>query len=343
MKLPNNFGSVVRLSGNRRRPFIARKTLYYNEKGHPVYDIIGYYASYPEGIEALIKHNNQISISAPGESLASLYKRWFPLQLSRVGRSAIEGYKNAFHHLRPLSSKPLQTLKFTEIQNCFNQMKTSDGVLVGYSTKKKVRTLIRLLLKYGRTHELCAIADFTHDIDLGDNSPVKPHTRFTTRQINKVWRSSIEEKDIVLILLYTGMRIGELINLKKKEVKLKRKYFNITSSKTESGIRIIPIHDAIFPIVIKLMDQPGNYLLPYRTYAKASARFSIAMKKMHMKHTSHDCRHTVRSILNERDGNQAAIDRLLGHRSQSIGDAVYTHVRLPQLRRTIKLLPPPCY
>ena len=37
MKLPNNYGSVSRLSGNRRRPYIVRKSL----NGKQM--VIGYY------------------------------------------------------------------------------------------------------------------------------------------------------------------------------------------------------------------------------------------------------------------------------------------------------------
>ena len=37
MKNPNGYGSVVKLSGNRRKPFCARKTSGWNEKGHPIY------------------------------------------------------------------------------------------------------------------------------------------------------------------------------------------------------------------------------------------------------------------------------------------------------------------
>ena len=37
MKNPNGYGSVVKLSGNRRNPFAARKTKGWNDKGQPIY------------------------------------------------------------------------------------------------------------------------------------------------------------------------------------------------------------------------------------------------------------------------------------------------------------------
>lgn len=45
MKLPNNYGQICKLSGNRRRPFMVRKTIGYENKGCAIYHIVGYYAS----------------------------------------------------------------------------------------------------------------------------------------------------------------------------------------------------------------------------------------------------------------------------------------------------------
>ena len=57
MKNPNGYGSVVKLSGNRRKPFTARKTTGWNDKGHPIYLTIGYYATRQEGLIALAEYN----------------------------------------------------------------------------------------------------------------------------------------------------------------------------------------------------------------------------------------------------------------------------------------------
>lgn len=42
MRNPNGYGTVAKLSGNRRRPFIVKKVIGWNNKGHPIYDIVGY-------------------------------------------------------------------------------------------------------------------------------------------------------------------------------------------------------------------------------------------------------------------------------------------------------------
>ena len=57
MKNPNGYGSVVRLSGNRRNPFCARKTVGWNEKGHPIYKPVGYFKTRQEAMIALAEYN----------------------------------------------------------------------------------------------------------------------------------------------------------------------------------------------------------------------------------------------------------------------------------------------
>ena len=62
MKLPNGYGSVVKLSGKRRKPWMVRKTTGYRidpvkEKKVNEYIIIGYAATKTEGLQMLADYN----------------------------------------------------------------------------------------------------------------------------------------------------------------------------------------------------------------------------------------------------------------------------------------------
>lgn len=60
MKLPNGFGSVYKLSGNRRKPWIARKTTNLNkETRKQEYYTVGYYKTRAEALEALVEYNKK--------------------------------------------------------------------------------------------------------------------------------------------------------------------------------------------------------------------------------------------------------------------------------------------
>ena len=50
-------------------------------------------------------------------------------------------------------------------------------------------------------------------------------------------------------MIYTGVRIDELLSLKKENIHLEEHYFDVIKSKTENGIRKVPISDYIYPFV----------------------------------------------------------------------------------------------
>ena len=49
------------------------------------------------------------------------------------------------------------------------------------------------------------------------------------------------------MLLYSGVRISEMLDLKKENVHLNEQYFDVICSKTENGIRKVPIADKVLP------------------------------------------------------------------------------------------------
>ena len=49
------------------------------------------------------------------------------------------------------------------------------------------------------------------------------------------------------MLLYNGTRISEFLDLKKENVHLEEQYFDVIDSKTENGIRKVPIADKLLP------------------------------------------------------------------------------------------------
>lgn len=134
MKLPNNFGSVVKLSGNRRRPFMVRKTIGYTDAGKPVQKALGYFDTYSAAVAFLENYNRRslTQVPGPGISLLQLYRQWFPRQRERVGASALEGYRTSLIHLRPIVSISIDALKFHDVQICFDNMHDRNGNRVGY-------------------------------------------------------------------------------------------------------------------------------------------------------------------------------------------------------------------
>ena len=165
--------------------------------------------------------------------------------------------------------------------------------------------------------------------------PVYTKKPFTARQIGKLWRAveSVDGVKDVLILIYTGMRVGEYLALTPRDVNLRQRYINIKKSKTLAGIRKIPIHNKILPILIERKSE--GKICPCEKYDAFRRLFDRAMKTLRMHHTPHECRHTLATLLDRSGANDTAVKMILGHARIGVTKGVYTHKTLADLRKAI--------
>lgn len=304
---------IQKLKGATKRPYV-------------VYSVVGYFSTYEEAIDAL--HQSRQSLT-----LQQVYEMWLPSHAKSVSSNTLNSYGSAFAHLVSIHNVRMQDITYLQLQSIIDHMLTTG---LSYSSCKKVRTLISQLFDYAIINCWCT-TNYAKFLNLGHNKPVRPHKPFTTQAINRLWRLESPLHDIPLILLYTGMRASELISLKSRDVNRKQRTIKITSAKTKSGIRTIPIHDRIWPIIKRRLD--AVYVIQEcRTYPSLSREFNKAMRAINANHTTHDCRHTFATRLDNEGANYNAKRLLLGHASGNVTDGVYTHKSLGQLRKAIKLL-----
>ena len=340
MRNPNGYGCIKHLSGRRRRPFVFVVTDAGRQR--PV-------AYFTNLVDAQIfqadYHRTHHHRSLPGHqiTLIELYHRWLPAHIADTGpsQSSLDSYKNAFRHLTDLHYEPVTNLRYTDYQRILDGMKRRG---LSYSSLKKVRSLISLLEKYALKTEIITKA-YAPLLSIGRNRPVRPHHPFSRQKINRLWAAvDCHGVDTVLILLYTGMRCGEMLQLQKADVHLRQRYIRITRSKTAAGIRIIPIHHRIAALIESRIKSPGDALIcddtgrPYN-YGRYCTIWRSVMQLIRAEgHTTHDCRHTVATLLDNASANETAKRRILGHAGGDITERVYTHKNLRQLRKCIELL-----
>lgn len=340
MRKPNGYGSIKRLSGCRRRPFV----FVVREAGRQ--RPVEYFASQ---IEAEIfaadynKLHHNTSLADHKMTFAELYHRWLSRHIADTApaASAIGGYRNAFQHCSVLHGRIYTGIKYSDYQRIIDDMRRAG---LSYSSVKKVRSLISLMESYASKIEAGG-KTYAALLTLGRNRPVHPHKPFSRQKINRLW-AKVDQPgvDTVLILLYTGMRVGEMLQLHKSDISLRQQLIRITRSKTQAGIRTIPIHHRILPLITARMDGPGEHLItdpagkPY-SYSRYCTLWSRVMVQIHAAgHTTHDCRHTVATLLDNAGANETAKRRILGHVGGDVTERVYTHKGLRQLRRCIELL-----
>ena len=209
MRKPNGYGSIKRLSGCRRRPFV----FVVSEAGRQ--RPVEYFASQ---IEAEIfaadynKLHHNTSLADHKMTFAELYHRWLSRHIADTApaASAIGGYRNAFQHCSVLHGMIYTGIKYSDYQRIIDDMRRAG---LSYSSVKKVRSLISLMESYASKIEAGG-KTYAALLTLGRNRPVHPHKPFSRQKINRLW-AKVDQPgvDTVLILLYTGMRVGEMLQL----------------------------------------------------------------------------------------------------------------------------------
>lgn len=274
-------------------------------------------------------------------TFAELYLRWKPkhVEYFRVSESTVKGYESAYKHCSSLYDVPVESIRYKDLQGVIDSMQG-----LSYASKKKVRNLLSLTFAYARKMEYTT-RDFTGLIRIGKNKPINPQQALSKRKINQLWKlvSTVPDVDLVLILIYTGLRNGELRNLLKSDINRRQKFLRVTKSKTAAGIRIVPIHHLIWPLIEKRLLSAGPYLInvdgkPY-DYSRFARTFRRIMKLVHgEKHKPHDTRHTCATLLDGAEVNDNARKMILGHARADVTNGVYTHKTLRQLRKAIETL-----
>ncbi|MGG4180541.1 MULTISPECIES: tyrosine-type recombinase/integrase [Virgibacillus] len=145
-------------------------------------------------------------------------------------------------------------------------------------------------------------------------------------------------------MIYTGLRPGDLVEVKNENIHLDKRYFR-GGFKTEAGTnRVIPIHKKIHSLIEARMDPKKEYLVINHENNKMSCyvyyheKWKKIMEQLEMDHKPHDCRHTFATLMDNAGANKLSIKRIMGHASKDITDKVYTHKDIEQLLIAIDTL-----
>lgn len=333
-------GSVYKLSGKRRKPFIARKTIGWDDQGKQIYQTIGYYESKPLAIQALAEFNkNPYSTEAAIITYAEVFNLWKEGKFEEVSKSAVNGYNAAFE-----VSKALHEMKFIDIRTRHMQdiIRTCGKK---YDTLRKIKVLFNQLYKFAMENDIVS-KDYSQFVDIGKKTDESTRKAFTETEIKRLFEvaNSIEFIDTILIMIYTGLRIGELLTIKTNDVDLNA-HIMTGGIKTDAGKnRIIPINLKIYDFIFNRFMQGHEYLitnekgkpLKYDNYYRE--KFMPIMDQLNMDHKPHDCRHTFATLMSNAGADTIALQKIIGHASYETTANIYTHKDIEQLKKAIDLI-----
>lgn len=152
----------------------------------------------------------------------------------------------------------------------------------------------------------------------------------------------------ILISLYTGIRIGELLALKWNDIDFQKDMLSVTKSchdnwdgngyhkiiekpKTKSSIRLIPIPRQLMPYIKKIKKltpeeyvvNGRNQLVSVRAYQRS---FEVLLKKLGIEHKGfHSLRHTFATRALECGMDVKTLSEILGHKNATVTLNRYAH------------------
>ncbi len=333
MRNPNGLGSVSKLPGNRRKPWQARVVVGFNDLGNPIRKSIGTYEKREDGLQALLRYAQGGISPKAGITLSQLYDEWSAGHYNQITKSTVQGYEAAWKHTAPLGKHKFCDLRAVHWQNII------DGLDLSRSSLHKIKTLAVMLNDYAVQHDITQ-KNYASFIKLPKWVKAEKES-FTDAEIKKLFDAQDEKwADSILVMLYTGMRINEMLSITKFQIDLVNNLIK-TGSKTDAGQRIIPIHPKIKPLIVKRYSGAEDYLFSsqrsrmepnnYRKRIYYPILDRLGIRRL----TPHACRHTFASLLSRAKVQTVDIQKLLGHTDYALTANVYTHPDVQTLQTAI--------
>lgn len=377
-KLPNGFGSIRYLGKNRRNCYAVHPPAALDATGKAVRPpAICYVDDWLKGFAVLTAYKagtykpgmeNDLPVSPTTDTdtlvsriladygmikgvegkhpeikkltFAEVYERfmaWKFAEGTNYSKATKSNYSAAYSYCTTLYDKLFEDLKATNLQEFIDNQK---GLKKG--SLKAILVLFNQMYKYAIYAEIVS-ENKSKFVKINKEDDTEHGTAFSEQELKILWKNSADtDVQLILIMCYSGWRIGELENL---EVNLDKRYFQ-GGSKTKAGKdRIVPIHPCICNFVKSRIDTDGTLLnmnkVTYRMF-----RFYPILEKLGIvgspKHTPHDCRHTFSALCEKYGVRENDRKRMLGHSFGSdVTNAVYGHRTLEELRSEIKKIKVP--
>lgn len=381
MKNPNGYGTVKKLSGNRRRPYAAYITTKY-EMGHSRKDIsflkdilpkelyaqveaecnsyyqkeqrgkqvqkcIGYYEKRSDALVALADYNKSpYDLDKRTITFQQVYEIFKEEKIDKMKPSARASYEIAYKKCESLNNMRMHEIVTTHMQNVVNEYADKSK-----STQNNLLKLFHGIYKIADKNNFVE-KDYSKFVEITSYKEVKEKSPFTKGEVNLVWDnlewvytterknalSGVSLMDSVIIMLYTGMRIGELLELKAEDIHLEERWIDLRGTKTAAARRVVPIHKKIIPLIKRriVLNSTGYIFknnkdkqIDYNGYL--TSFFEPMCDVLNMKHTPHECRHSFVSYATASGLNPVFLKKIIGHSAQDLTQDIYTHAMIEDL------------
>ena len=372
-KLPNGFGSIKKLSGNRTNPYaVYPPVTEFDLNGNPVqpkalayvdnwYKAFGVLSAWKGGNfkpgDTIEFDDSQITdafvldiISAFNYGISSR-KSQTDLTFSEVFQKFIKWEigqplerENDVTKIRKLKTRrDYLNAAYKNCSSLHNQIFRTltydnlqdvvDSCPLKHASKEHIITLYHKMYKYAKLSDITE-RNVSEYVTIKTEDDDESGVPFTTAELKTLWEHKEDPTiEFILIMCFSGFRISAYKSMK---VDLENRTF-FGGIKTKNGIdRIVPIHPAIFDMVDNRIKTHGKLL--FQPIEKYRSNMYEKLEELGIeKHTPHDCRDTFATLCDKFKVDKNYLKRLIGHSlSSDITEDKYIHPELDDLRKEIE-------
>lgn len=283
------------------------------------------------------KNLSEKTIKAYSIDIAQLVKfiieKDFSMEIEKITKAEIREYLEVISCLKPKSIKR----KIATMKAMFNFLEFEDKILINPFRKMRIKIQEpKRLPKVMEIRDVNAIFKSAYS----NNASNKDSTTYS-------YLESLRNIVVIELLFATGARVSEIANLKKEDIDFysgtvsikgkgdKERNIQICNKET---IKILKEYYKLFKTKIK---NAGDYFLVNRLGNKLSDQSirgivkELSNKAKIQKHiTPHVFRHTLATLLLEKDVDIKYIQSILGH-SSIMTTQIYTHVNRKKQRQIL--------
>lgn len=328
-KRANGTGCITKLSGNRAKPWMARKNGV----------CIGTYSTRTEAQKALEHLTDTIVTDKFNMTFEQVYKRWLAEHEREISPKLKANYELAFKQCEQIHKQQIRKLLRSDYQAAIIALEVEGK---SKSTCNKLRTMLHQVCEYAQGE---GILSGNPAADLNTSAQQKSvRDIFTDEDIQKLHECQLPAAKVALILISCGCRPGELFSAPLSNC---TKDHMVWGSKTAAGKgRVIPIgSDGVeaYRSMLEEAEKSGGKLLidGYNGRNHTAANFAKREWRELMTAigreglTPYSCRHTfiTRSILSGVD--LITLESIVGHVDKET-TKLYTHLKAKDLVAAVR-------
>ncbi|MCI8525752.1 MAG: tyrosine-type recombinase/integrase [Oscillospiraceae bacterium] len=325
LKRANGTGTVYKLQGRRRRPWVAARNR----------TILGYYETKTAALECLNRLAGREISERYNMTFEEVFDAWKTEHYQTLTASGRSQYDISFQVFSGLHKKKFRDLRTADFQTALEPHMGKK-----HSTVSKYKQLITQMSKWAIREELLT-TNFASFVRLPEQVKQEKEI-FSDTDIQRLEQNGSETAKIILMLIYTGMRIGELFALTLDDYHGR---YVVGGEKTEAGRnRVIPIcpegrgyfqYFAEQATGAQLLSgyagqhTPNNFRR--RDYYPLLNKLEIARK------TPHATRHTYASRARKAGMPPEVLQKILGHADYHTTASIYVHTDVEELLRAVEV------